>query len=692
MPRHSLQAALRYPLAMNSTLTAVRLAALGVAIVFLAACAGGSGTSPSSRTPENRAAASNTQDFAARFAPPAWPEPSDLRTASGRPGPSYWQQRADYAIHASLDEPSRTLTGRATVTYTNNSPQDLPYLWLSLEQNLFRNDSDGARMTGPGDRFGNRDGFEGGLEVLGVSAAAANDGAPDPARALTLKVYDTIARLELPIPVAANGGTTTFTIAWRFKVPPYGSDRMGISDVKDGPIFQLAQWFPAVCKFDDVHGWNTLPYLGTGEFYTDFGSFAVEIDVPAAHLVAATGVLMNTDEVLTPRQRERLSAARASSETVAIRSLDELNNADSRPAGDNGRITWRFQADNVRTFAWSSSAAFIWDACFLPGAGIGSDGIFGRGEGVLCQSFYPREATAWSKSTQHVRDAIEHYSRMWFAYPYPTATNVNGIVGGMEYPMVAYCGGRTDDRGLWGVTTHELGHNWFPMIVSSDERRHAWMDEGFNTFINYYHQLERYPDDLPRRGHPRRWSRDNPKPFSQPIDIPADLLLQGTLGTTQYAKTAVGLVLLREGILGEERFDAAFREYIRTWAFKSPRPWDFARAMESAAGMDLGWFWRGWFYGSGVMDQAVTTVMQPEGESRNARVTFVNRGELIMPVVYRVDYTDGTSETRKLPVQVWAQGDSWTTTWDTKGRKIKSVTIDSDEQFPDVELGNNVWR
>jgi hypothetical protein len=675
---------------MSTLRQAIGLLSTGLLCLLCIACTGSN-----TRTPEVSAATARselTRDYAARFAPPDWPAPNSVRTATGEPGPDYWQQRADYDIRVSLDEPARTVTGRATVTYTNNSPQDLPFLWLHLEQNLFRNDSDGALMTGPGDRFGNRDGFAGGLEVLGVSAAAGADGMPDAAGALTLNVYDTVARLELPAPLAARGGTISFTIAWKFAVPPYGSDRMGMKEAADGPIFQLAQWFPAVAKFDDVHGWNTLPYLGTGEFYTDFGDYTIEIDVPATHLVAATGVLMNEAEVLTSQQRERLSAARKSAQTVAIRSLDEVRDAASRPSGNTGRLSWRFEARDVRSVAWASSSSFIWDACFLPGAGVGSNGNYGTGEGVLCQSFYPREATAWTKSTQYVRSSIDHYSRTWYAYPYPTATNVHGIVGGMEYPMVSFCGAATNDRGLWGVTTHEFGHNWFPMFVNTDERRHAWMDEGFNTFMNYYHNLEFYPDELPRRGHPRRWARDNPKPFTQPVDTAPDLLQQGTLGATQYAKPAVGLVLLREAILGEERFDAAFKEYIRRWAFKSPRPWDFARTMENAAGADLGWFWRGWFYSPAIMDQAVTTVMQPEGESRNARVTFVNRGDLIMPVVYRVDYTDGTSEVRKLPVQVWAQGDSWTTTWDTKGRKIRNVTLDPEAQFPDVELGNNVWR
>lgn len=651
----------------------------------LAACTTGGETSTAA--PSRAADALQTRDFAARFAPPAWPAPNAFRTARGEPGPEYWQQRCDYTIRVRLDETARSIDGRATITYTNNSPQELPFVWLHLEQNLFKPDSLGAQMTGPGDRFGNRDGFAGGMQIVGVSAEARADGSPDPAGALELHIFDTIARLDLPAPISPRGGTATFTIAWTAKVPNYGSDRLGIDDVRDGPIFQLAQWFPAVAKFDDVHGWGTLPYLGTGEFYTDFGDFDVMIDVPAAHLVAATGELTNEDQVLTAQQRERLSAARSSAQTVAIRGIDEITSPDSRPRGDDDRLTWRFSAQNVRTFAWASSATFAWDACSLPIAGGGGNGA------VLCQSFYPREGIAhWGKSTQMVRQSIEHYSRMWYAYPYPTATNVNGIVGGMEYPMVAFCRARDDERALWGVTTHELGHNWFPMIVNTDERRHAWMDEGFNTFMNYYASLERDPDTLPRRGHPRRWAREQPKPFTQPVDTPPDLLLRGTLGVTQYAKPAVGLVLLREGILGEERFDAAFREYLRRWAFKSPRPWDFARTIEDVAGMDLGWFWRGWFYSTGVLDQAVTSVLQAEGENRNARVTIANLGELVMPVTFRVDYADGTSEKRNLPVQVWAQGDTWTTTWDVQGRRIKGVTIDPDEVMPDVEPRNNVWR
>lgn len=623
------------------------------------------------------------------------PPPNSLRTAAGAPGPDYWQQRADHAIEATLDAAAKRLTASQSITYTNNSPDELAFVWLSLEQNLFRPGSDGANMTRPSARFGHEGEFRGGYENLSVRVNGVET---------ALAVYDTIARLNLPAPVAARGGQVRIDMSWTFAVPAYGSDRMGIDEVAAGPIFQMAQWFPSVCVYDDVHGWNTLPYLGQGEFYTNFGDYQVSLTVPADHIVAATGELENSDEVLPALSRERLSRARTSREPVIVFDPAEMQAGGSpRP----GSQTWRFVARDVRTFAWASSPAFIWDACGASGSGPGSAGDPSRGSGVLCQSFYPREAAdLWGPahsvggSTRMVRDSVEHYSRKWYAYPYPTATNVNGVVGGMEYPMIVFCGGRdstvTGARGLWYVTTHEIGHTWFPMIVNSDERRHAWMDEGFDTFINFYATLERDPDELPRRGHPRRWARDHRNPTSQPIDIPADEVEPGTLGDQQYDKAATGLVLLREGILGPERFDAAFREYIRRWAFKSPRPADFFRTMEDVSGAELGWFFRGWFYERGVMDQGIRTVMQPGGNAdddagSDARMTLENRGELVMPVVFRVTYADGTEETRRLPVNIWATGGTWQTQWDTGGRRIKSVELDPNQDFPDVNPGNDRW-
>lgn len=684
---------------MTRTSTRLGFAGLALSGLFLAACSG---------TPARQAALPGAADAPAPstatgglFAGPPIPPPNQYRAANGAPGPGYWQQRADYTIDARLDAAARRITGEQTMVYTNNSPEALTFIWINLEQNLFRTDSDGARMSTPSGRFGNRDQFHGGFENMRVTL----DG-----RDLPLREYGTVGRIDLPAPVPPRGGRVALRFAWSFDIPDYGSDRMGIDRTRLGDIFQVAQWFPSACVFDDVHGWNTLPYLGQGEFYTNFGSYDVRLTVPADHVVAATGELTNPEEVLSPRQRERLSAAAATGETVVIRTAEEAAAREDFGDANGSTRTWRFRAEDVRTFAWASSAAFIWDACFVPGGGIGSDGDPSRGRGTLCQSFYPQEAAAlWGPggqgggSTQMVRRSIEHYGRMWYAYPYPTATNVNGIVGGMEYPMIAFCGGRdpSAERGLWGVTTHEIGHNWFPMLVNTDERRHAWMDEGFNTFMNYYATLERYPDDLPRRGNPRRWARDHPRPMPQPIDIPADQVERGRLGTLQYGKAAAGLTLLREGILGPERFDAAFREYIRRWAFKSPRPWDFFRTMQDVSGEDLGWFFRGWFYQTGVLDQAVATVMQPGGASGEtdghaARVTVRNRGELVMPVEFKVEYDDGSSEVRRLPVAVWFNTDSWQTQWDTrdaagKVRRIRRVEIDPESAFPDVEPRNNVW-
>jgi aminopeptidase N len=278
---------------------------------------------------------------------------------------------------------------------------------------------------------------------------------------------------------------------------------------------------------------------------------------------------------------------------------------------------------------------------------------------------------------------------MWHKYPYPVATNVNGRVGGMEYPMIIFCGGRTDRRGLFGVTTHEIGHNWFPMLVNTDERRHAWQDEGFNSFINFYAHAERFPGETnTRRGNAHELIEFMKEGEQQPMDVPADRIWRGRLGNLEYAKTAVAMVLLREVVLGPERFDPAFRRYVALWAFKSPMPADFFRAMEDAAGMDLAWFWRGWFTETGTLDQAVSGVSQRE---KTAYVTFTNRGELVMPMEYRVSYEDGSTEMRSLPVEAWTTGNQWTAAWETE-KKITKIEIDPDGRLPDVEPRNNVWE
>ncbi|GMV24993.1 MAG: peptidase [Phycisphaerae bacterium] len=653
--------------------------------------------------------------------PPATPQ----RSAAGIPGHAYWQQRADYQINATLDAESNTITGVERITYYNRSPDELPYIWVQLDQNYFRDTSIGNLMREEGGRFGNRGGFEGGCELRSVRLLsslagelnelrspagsgddagkpsgddpAAADTAAEPAevRDLPHTVYDTMCRVDLPTPMEPATGRIVLEIEWSFRIPEYGADRLGIEPTQDGLIYQLAQWFPSIAVYDDVHGWNALGYLGQGEFYTNFGDFDVRLTVPRDHLVGATGVLVNPEEVLTAGQLERLNRAKSSQETVVIRGESEVTDAASRPAGD-GPLTWRFIARDVRTFAWTSSKAFLWDAATIPQRGqspadASADPRERPPPGTLVQSFYPREALPlWTRSTQMLKAAIEGYGRRWYEYPYPTAINVNGRAGGMEYPMIIFCRERQNDRGLFGVTTHEIGHNWFPMIVSTDEKRHAWMDEGFNSFINYYSNAEYWNQPPGGRGDAAAFAQTMLEPEQQPMDTPADRIRDGRLGTLQYAKPATMLVLLREVVLGPDRFDAAFRQYIRAWAFKSPRPADFIRCMENGAGADLAWFWRGWIYGTGTLDQAVTSAEFVES-SQHCRVVFENKGELVMPLTYRVTYHDGSSEDRLVPVEAWYTRTTFTASWDSKGKEPSKVEIDPESRLPDTERENNIW-
>ncbi|MBL8900644.1 MAG: M1 family metallopeptidase [Planctomycetes bacterium] len=597
------------------------------------------------------------------FSPLDLPTPNALRTASGAPGPEYWQQEAHYRIEVALDPATREVRGRERITYVNHSPDALDYLWLGLEQNLLRADSIGTQIGAQRAVGGESVPSEG--VVLGHVRVGDVDA--------RYAVYDTQLRIELAEPLAPKGGQVELDLAWRFQVPEKVFRRYGTIETKKGTVWEIAQWFPAMCVYDDAHGWNTLPYLGTGEFYTNFGNYEVAITVPRDHLVVATGVLQNEAEVYTPTQLERLKQAKRSTETIVIRGEDEVGEPSTRPSGD-GPLTWRFKAERVRTFAWASSSAFILDAASL--------------DDCLIQSAYYAEAGRfWPKSTQMLRKAIQGYNERWFRYPYPAATNVAGVEGGMEYPMIIFCRGG-NERGLYGVTTHEIGHNWFPMIVNTDERRHAWMDEGFNTFINIYSEAEYFGKEakLESAEEARLYAMKN----LMPIATPADRLDMLQLGLLQYQKTGLGLQILREYVLGEERFDFAFRTYIKRWAWKSPRPADFFRTMEDASGADLAWFWRGWFLENATLDQAVEDVTQAS-ERRGARLRFANRSRMVLPLEFTVTYADGTSETRKMPVESWFRSDRLDVRLDKKVA-VESVEIDAAGKLPDVDRKNNAWK
>ncbi|MFG0244902.1 MAG: M1 family metallopeptidase [Phycisphaerales bacterium JB052] len=612
-----------------------------------------------------------------------WPTPSEMRLSSGFPGPDYWQQRCDYDIEATLDAEKERITASMRVTYHNNSPHELDYIWLNLEQNLFRGDSIGTRSRSPGSVMKMLEyDFGGGYTISNLRLAGTSG-----SRLLMLKVYDTLGRFDLPSPLRA-GQSLVFEMEFSFPVPPH-LRRMGSQKVEQGKIFELAQWFPQVCKYDDVHGWNTLPYLGSGEFYTDFGDYKVAITVPRGYIVSGSGMLGNPDDVLGETQLKRLDQAFGSDEPVWIIKGDEVGRDDLQP-GNAPSYTWEFEIEDARTFAWAASDAFMWDACK---AQITDRN--GRQRKILCQSFFPKEAKVWGNdhkdggSTRFVKHSIEHYSDFLFPYPYPAMSNINGPEGGMEYPGIIFCGARTNSRGLFGVTDHEVGHNWFPMVINSDERRYMWQDEGFNTFINLYSKAAWYETDVDFARAQQQTMQLCSSPNCQPIMTAPDRTWPSWVGRLMYRKTGYGLWLLREYILGQDRFDDAWHGYMNAWYMKHPQPSDFFRAMEDGSGMDLNWFWRGWFLEPSELDQAVAGVITTE---TGAIVVLDNLGDMVMPVRMLVEYKDGSSEVIDLPVEIWHQTSRWRAGIKTQGRTVRSVTLDPDGVLPDTDRSNNQWR
>jgi len=605
------------------------------------------------------------------------PTPNTIRTGSGMPGPAYWQQRVDYLIRAVLDTVARSLRGTERITYSNNSPDTLRYLWLQLDQNVFNSRSRGSRILDPRGRFGTG-GAEGGMRILKVAqpAARAPKGrAAGPETLLGHWVNGTMMRVDLARPLPPRG-RQLLEVSWSFPFGP-NRNRMGIEDVDGGTIYEVAQWYPRLAVYDDVRGWNTEQYYGQGEFYLEYGSFEVSLTVPADLIVAATGVLRNSAEVLTATQRSRLAQARSSAETVIIRGRDDIGDPASRPPGP-GTLTWRFAADSVRDFAWAASRTFVWDA-------VGVNG--GK---TLAMSFYPPSTEPlWKDATQYAKWSIESYSAQWAPYPYPTANNVWGPESGMEYPMIVFCNRPTPET-LYSVTDHEFGHTWFPMVVGSNERRYAWMDEGFNEFINYYNWVKRFGQPPEHRGSARDYLAMAKSGQERPIMSFADQLPSGLLGPTAYDKPAIALRLLREQVLGPDRFDPAFREYFRRWAYKHPTPADFFRTMEDAAGEDLSWFWRSWFYTTAQLDLAVDSVALSDSAGVESRVFLRNLGGIPMPVDLALLMDDGSTERLRLPVEVWFQGERYTAIVPGPG-KVNSVTIDPDTAYPDVRRENDRW-
>lgn len=604
-----------------------------------------------------------------------------IRSANGAPGPAYWQNRADYNLQATIDTVKQQLTGYAVIRYTNNSSDSLQTLWLLLEQNLYKK---GARSNFLFDQQPQE--FTTGFEIdevkigQGATTTIAN-----------YIVTDTRMQIRLNKAVPAKAGTIIIYIKYHYTIPGAFGGRTDYVRTKNGTIYEIAQWYPRMCVYDDLLGWNTHPFLGSGEFYCEYGNFDYSVTVPWNFIVAGAGELQNPNEVLTKQQIERLAAARNSDKTVMIRSAKEVTEASSRPV-QKGMLTWRFKMNNTRDVAFGASPAFIWDAARvnLP-----------QGKKCLAMSVYPVESDgteAWSRSTEYLKASIEHFSEKWFVYPYPTAVNEAGIAAGMEYPGILFDGMNDKTKELYWVTAHEIGHNWFPMIVGSNERRHAWMDEGFNTFIGIYasdafnkgeYAPKRDSEYAPDGGNPadeiEPWLSDTNAPSMM---MPADVIPEKYRHPISYFKPAYGLYLLREYILGKDRFDYAFRRYIHNWAYKHPSPEDFFRTMDNEAGEDLSWFWRGWFYNNWALDQAVQQVTVA---GNKATITIANNDKLVMPVVVQLTFNNGSTQRIELPVETWFQHTGYTFSVAVNAA-VTAVTIDPDHVLPDANRENNVFK
>ena len=607
------------------------------------------------------------------FAPLVLPPGNMYRSASGAPGPRYWQNHADYNIKASLDTGSKTLTGSLTLKYTNNSPDTLRFIWVQLEQNAFKANSLNSFIFPQESRFGAR-GFEGGNVIdrfdqrLGARRVAVKR-----------RPNETVMKVDLAEPLVP-GKAATFDVAWHFLIPEHGADRMG----RDGALYELAQWYPRVNVYDDLRGWNTEPYLGQGEFYLEYGDFTVDITVPAGYIVASTGSLMNPRDVLTTAQITRLAQAIKSATPVNIVTLDEMKSGAARP-GSTGMLTWKFSAKKVRDVAWAASPEYLWDASGW--------------NGILAQAFYRPSASDPGKDAADLtRASLEEYSSRWFKYPWPHMSAVEGPITGMEYPMLVMEGKGNDKYDLFNVVTHEIGHNWFPMLVGSNERVYMWQDEGFDTFINTFSEGRRYPErgDQLQRAREERQGVEGAmrRNLDGPIDVMPDRINPALLGLAAYVKPSVGLQLLRQEIMGPAAFDDAFRAYIERWAFKHPSPADFYRTMEDVGGKRLDWFWREWFKENPHFDQAIDTVVTSNAPNGTSIVTVIygNRARGVLPIRARFTYSDGSVENFDYPAEVWSTNTlRYMRRYPVSGKTLVRIELDPDNRLVDIDRSNNVW-
>jgi hypothetical protein len=596
------------------------------------------------------------------------------RTRTGAPGPKYWQQWADYRLEAELNPVSKRLIGKGSVTYYNRSPDTLREVYVHLLHNIFA----------PGVRH-NTDvpwAIEG-VELSRVAAQGRELKSAD-SQGPGYEVDGTVMRIRLPRPLTP-GGSVKFDFAWKLRIPPDGAPRGG----QDGEAFYINYWYPQMAVYDDVNGWQTDQYLGNAEFYMGYGNYDIALTVPAGWLVNATGRLLNPAEVLSTQTRARLDSAGIRGEVVHVVTEADRAAGKSTATSSNGKLTWRYRAENVRDVAWGASAKYLWDATH---AVVGDATGDGRPDTAAIHAFYRPEQrlSHWNQSARYSRHSIEFFSRYLSPYPYPHMTAVDGprSCGGMEYPMMTCIGGQWDTLGLYEVTAHEIGHMWFPMIVGSDEKRYAWMDEGLTQF-----------DQSQAMGDFFKGFDDEARNRKQYLDFAemgseVELMRHGdrypnylSYGIASYYKPAAVLMALR-GVLGADTFNQAYREYVRRWAYKHPAPDDLFNTFEDVSRQDLSWFWRTWFFETWKLDQAIDTVITA---TDSLEIVVENRGRAPMPVKLAVSRTSGGVDSLTVPVEIWFGGEKRQTMRVAREPAVKTIEIDPEKEFPDLDRSNQVW-
>ena len=688
------------------------------------------------------------------------PTPNEYRTGGGAPGPKYWQQRADYVIDAEINEGTNRLTGKETITYFNHSPEILSFLWLQLDQNVNKkgNEDFGTAFGGLRDTLTTQNlqalvrpiEFEAGCTINSVTDKLGKN--------LPIAINNTMMRIDLPVPIKP-GESFSFNISWSYAITDRSMFLLSREGYEYFPednnnIYLIAHWFPRMCQYDDFEGWQNKQFQRLGEFALEFGNYKVNLTVPSDHIVGGTGNLINAKEVLTSKELERFEKSKSSFDKPMMVVTEEEARTKEKTKS-TAKKTWRFQADNVRDVAYASSRKFIWDvqAVKLPT------------NTVLCMSYYPKEGLpVWSEeSTKAIKNAIEIYSQYTFDYPYPVAISVNTSNIGMEFPMISFNGGRPkngiiSDRakaGMIGTIVHEVGHNYFPMIVSNDERQWMWMDEGLNTFLQTRTEADRYPQfhhTVPKDIIPYMKGDKN---IMRPVMTTSDNERLNAFGANYYQKPTVALTILRETIMGPELFDRAFKEYANRWKYKHPRPADLFRTLEDVSAVDLDWFWRGWFYGTENVDVELSEVkwykyqagkQDPEtnikvksgdlatGKNQNKntdfssgpqpltitntpdaaygqflsrlddnavrqklegknlyQLKFKNNGGLISPVIIEWTFADGSKEIEKLPAEIWRINEQEVTRVFAKEKEVVTIVVDPNAETADVSTENNVF-